>query len=52
MARYANWNVFPDVEVAINERMHKIFDQLNQPGKIYSRNNFEYEDESAEDSLN
>ena len=30
-----------DFEVAVNERMKKIFDQLNELGKIYSMNNFE-----------
>ena len=38
------------VEVAVNERMKKIFDQLNERGKIYSSNYFEYEDECIEDS--
>ena len=39
-----------DFEVAVNERIKKIFDQLNKRGKIYSRNKFEYEDECIEDS--
>ena len=41
---------FQDVEVAVNERMRKIFDQLNERGKNYSSNKFEYEDECIEDS--
>ena len=41
---------FQDIEVAVNERMNKIFDQLNERGKNYSSNKFEYEDECIEDS--
>ena len=41
---------FHNFEVAINERMKKIFDQLNERGKRYSNNKFEYEDECIEDS--
>ena len=41
---------FQDVEVAVNERMKKIFDQLNECGKNYSSNKFEYGDECIEDS--
>ena len=41
---------FQDIEVAVNERMKKIFDQLNERGKSYSSNKFEYEDEYIEDS--
>ena len=41
---------FQDIEVAVNERMKKIFDQLNERGKNYSSNKFEYEDECIEDS--
>ena len=37
-----------DNEVAVNERMKKIFDQLNERGKNYSRSQFEYEDECIE----
>ena len=36
---------FQDIEVAVNERMRKIFDQLNERGKKFSSNKFEYEDE-------
>ena len=41
---------FQDIEVAVNERMKKIFDQLNERGENYSSNKFEYEDECIEDS--
>ena len=41
---------FQDIEVAVNERMKEIFDQLNERGKSFSSNKFEYEDESIEDS--
>ena len=41
---------FQDFEVAVNERMKKIFDQLNERGKNCSSNKFEYEDECIEDS--
>ena len=41
---------FQDIEVAVNERMKKIFDQLNEPGKNYLSNKLEYEDECIEDS--
>ena len=41
---------FQDIEVAVNERMKKIFDQLNERGKNYSSNKFEYKDECIEDS--
>ena len=41
---------FQDTEIAANERMKKIFDQLNERGKIYSNHQFEYEDECVEDS--
>ena len=41
---------FQDIEVAVNERMKKIFDQLNERDKNYSSNKFEYEDECIEDS--
>ena len=41
---------FQDIEVAVNERMRKIFDQLNERGKNFSSNQFEYEDECIEDS--
>ena len=40
---------FQDIEVAMNERMKNIFDQLNERGKNFSSNNFEYEDECIED---
>ena len=39
-----------NTEVAVNERMKKIFDQLSERGKNCLTNNFEYEDESIEDS--
>ena len=39
-----------DIEVAVNERMKKIFDQITEHGKKYSRNKFEYKDECIEDS--
>ena len=41
---------FQDIEVAVNERMKKIFDQLNERGKKYSSNKIEYKDECIEDS--
>ena len=41
---------FQDIEVAVNERMKKIFDQLNERGQNFSSNKFEYEDECIEDS--
>ena len=41
---------FQDIEVAVNERMKNIFDQLNGRGKNFSSNKFEYEDECIEDS--
>ena len=41
---------FQDIEVAVTERMKKIFDQLNEHGKNCSSNKFEYEDEFFEDS--
>ena len=41
---------FQDIERAVNERMKKIFDQLNERGKNFSSNKFEYEDECIEDS--
>ena len=39
---------FQDIEVAVNERMKKIFDQLNECGKNFSSNKFEYEEECNE----
>ena len=36
---------FQDIEVAVNEKMKKNFDQLNECGKMYSINKLEYEDE-------
>ena len=39
-----------DIEVAVNERLKKIFDQLNERGKNYSNSKFEYKDECIEDS--
>ena len=39
-----------DIDVAVNERMKKIFDQLNERSKNYSSNKFEYKDECIEDS--
>ena len=41
---------FQDIEVAVNERMKKIFDQLNERGQNFSSKKFEYEDECIEDS--
>ena len=41
---------FQDIERAVNERMKKIFDQLNERGKFFLSNKFEYEDECIEDS--
>ena len=41
---------FQDIEVAVNERIKTIFDQLIERGKNYSSNKFEYEDECIEDS--
>ena len=41
---------FQDIEVAINERMKKIFDQLNERSITYSSIKLEYEDECIEDS--
>ena len=41
---------FQDIEVAVNERMKKIFDQVNERGKKYSSKKFDYEDERIEDS--
>ena len=41
---------FQDIEVAVNERMRKIFDQLNKRDKNFSSNKFEYKDECIEDS--
>ena len=38
---------FHDIEVAVNERMKKIFDQLNERGKS---NKKEYKDECIKDS--
>ena len=32
---------FQDIERAVNERMKKIFDQLNERGKNFSSNKFE-----------
>ena len=39
-----------DIEVAVNERMKKIFDQLNERSKNCSNNKHEYEDECIGDS--
>ena len=39
-----------DTEVTINERMEKIFDQLNERSKTFSSIKFEYENECIEDS--
>ena len=41
---------FQDIEAAVNERMKKIFDQLNERVKSYSSNKLEYKDECSEDS--
>ena len=41
---------FQDIERAVNERMKKNFDQLNERGKNFLSNKFEYEDECIEDS--
>ena len=40
---------FQDIEVAVNEIMKKIFYQLNELGKNYSSNEFEYKDACVED---
>ena len=40
---------FQNNEVAVNERMKSIIDQLNVRGKNYSSNYFEYEVECTED---
>ena len=39
-----------DIEVAVNERMKKIFDWLNERDKNFSSKQFEYKDECIEDS--
>ena len=41
---------FQDNEVAVNERMKNIFDQLNDPGKNHSSNQIEQKDGYIEDS--
>ena len=41
---------FQDIGVAINERLKKIFDQLNERSKNYSSSKFEYKDDCIEDS--
>ena len=41
---------FQDIEITVNERKKKIFDQLNERGLNYSSNHFEYKDERIEDS--
>ena len=41
---------FQGIDVAVNERTKKILDQLNERGKKYSNNKFEYVDECLEDS--
>ena len=41
---------FQDIEVAVKERMKMISDQLNERGKNYSSNKFDYEYECIEDS--
>ena len=41
---------FQDIEIAVNGRMKKIFDQLNERGENYSSIKFENKDESIEDS--
>ena len=41
---------FQDIEVAVNERMKKIFDVLNERGKNYSSKKFENKYECIEDS--
>ena len=41
---------FQETEVAVNERMKNIANQLNERGKNYSSNKFEYKDECIEDS--
>ena len=41
---------FHDIEMAINERMKTIFEQLSERDNNYSSNNFEHQDECIEDS--
>ena len=41
---------FQNFEVAVNERIKKIFDQLNEWGKNYSSKQFEYKDECIDGS--
>ena len=41
---------FQDMEVTVNERIKKMFDQLKERGKNYSSNKIEYGDECIEDS--
>ena len=41
---------FQDIEVAIKKRMKKIFDQLNERGKILSGNQIGYKKECIEGS--
>ena len=41
---------FKDIEVAVNERMKKIFDRLNEQDKNFPSKPFEYKVECIEDS--
>ena len=41
---------FQNIQVALNEKMKKGFDQLNERGKNYSSNKLEYDDDCIEDS--
>ena len=41
---------FQDIDVVINEKKKKSFDQLSERGKSYSSSKFEYQDECIEDS--
>ena len=41
---------FQDIEVAVNERMKKIFDRLNERHRNFSSKQIEYKDECIEDS--
>ena len=43
-------NYFQDVERIVNERMSKIFQELNEGIQIHPTENIEYEDECIEDT--
>ena len=47
--RKVSWRTkIKDIEVAVNERMKKIFDRLNERDKNFPSKQFEYEDECNE----